>query len=147
MQSTVQEHAEQVDRVSRTSEASAPPVSQPRNLPTQSEAVRVGQSMMRRSWLPKLEEVVTLALGVTEGLLVIRFLLKLLGANPDAAFAAFTYGVTAPLVAPFQGLFLTSASGGYVLEPGTIVALAIYPLVAWLVVRVAWLLSELGRTQ
>ena len=44
------------------------------------------------------------AFGLIEGLIVIRFVLKALGANPSAGFAQF-YGSTNALVWPFVNLF------------------------------------------
>ena len=41
--------------------------------------------------------------GLVEALIAIRVALRLLGANPQNAFASFLYGVTAPLVQPFAG--------------------------------------------
>ncbi|MDQ6857527.1 MAG: YggT family protein [Chloroflexota bacterium] len=72
-------------------------------------------------------------------LLAIRFVLRLLGANAQAGFAQLIYGVTAPLVAPFQGLFGTVQSDASVLESASLVALIVYALVAWLLVKLAWL--------
>jgi hypothetical protein len=77
--------------------------------------------------------------GFIEALLAIRFVLRLLGANADAGFAQLIYGITAPLVAPFQGLFGTVQSDASVLESATLVALIVYALLAWLIVKLAWL--------
>ena len=38
--------------------------------------------------------------GILEGLLGIRFVLGLLGANPTAGFAQFIYRITGPFMAP-----------------------------------------------
>ena len=49
--------------------------------------------------------VITLLFTVLEVLLLIRFALKLLGANPQQPLVAGLYGVTEPLVRPFQGIW------------------------------------------
>jgi hypothetical protein len=73
---------------------------------------------------------------VVSGLLAIRFLLVLLGANTLNAFAAFIYDVTRPLVAPFFGLFNYQAAYGRArFEYETLVAIAVYSLIAWAIVR------------
>ena len=88
-----------------------------------------------------------LIFGVIEALLLIRFVLKALGANPEAGFAQFIYGVTGPLVAPFAGLFGTpQAASGATLELHTLIAVVMYALVAWLLVRLAWLVFGEGRS-
>ncbi len=86
-----------------------------------------------------------LVFGVIEGLLVIRLVLKLLGANPRAGFSDFIYDVTGPFVAPFTAMFNDPASRGSVLELGTIIAIIVYALVAWLVARLIWLVA--GETR
>jgi len=77
--------------------------------------------------------------GFIEVLLAIRFILRLFGANAQAGFAQLIYGVTGPLVAPFQGLFGTVQVEGSVFESQSLVALVVYALVAWLIVKLAWL--------
>ena len=49
--------------------------------------------------------VITLLFTVLEVLLLIRFALKMLGANPQQALVAGLYAITEPLVRPFQGIW------------------------------------------
>ena len=89
--------------------------------------------------------VIYLVLAVTDGLIAIRFALKLLAANPEAGFAQLIYGLTAPLVAPFVGLLGNpSSSGGNQFEVTSLAAMAVYALAAWLLTRIARLV--LNRT-
>jgi uncharacterized membrane protein len=90
-------------------------------------------------------QLVYLIFGLIEGLIAIRFVLKALGANSTAGFAEFIYGITNPLVAPFFGLFGNPSSQGSVLEVHSIVALVVYALLAWLIVRLTWIL--VGETR
>src|SRR4051794_40174217 len=53
----------------------------------------------RRRSSEKLIQAIYLVFGLIETLLVIRFVLRLLAANPQAGFAQFIYNITAPLVA------------------------------------------------
>jgi hypothetical protein len=84
--------------------------------------------------------------GLIEGLIVIRFVLKALGANPNAGFAEFIYGITYPLVLPFVGLFGTPQAQGSVLEIHSIVALIVYALLAWLLGKLAWIIVADNRS-
>lgn len=93
----------------------------------------------RRETASKLQQGIYILFGFLEALLAIRFVLRLLGANAQAGFAQLIYGVTAPMVAPFQGLFGTVQSDASVLESASLVALIVYALVAWLLVKLAWL--------
>ncbi len=82
--------------------------------------------------------VIYIVLAVVDGLIAIRFVLKLLAANPEAGFARLVYGVTAPLVAPFSGLLANPASSsGNQFEVTSLAAMAVYALAAWLLVRIA----------
>lgn len=49
--------------------------------------------------------VVTLLFTVLEVLLLVRFAMKLLGANASQPLVSALYGITEPLVRPFQGIF------------------------------------------
>jgi YggT family protein len=85
----------------------------------------------------RVTEVIYLLFGIIDGLLLIRLVLKLLGANPHAGFASWTYGVTDFLLAPFRGLLPTYASGQTVFELSLIIAILIYSLIALALVRLA----------
>jgi uncharacterized protein YggT (Ycf19 family) len=99
----------------------------------------------RRIAAYRLTQLVYWVFGLIEGLIVIRLILKALGANPSAGFSQFIYGVTAPLVLPFVGLFNNPAYQNSVLELSSIVALIVYALLAWLIAKLVWIL--LGETR
>ncbi len=84
----------------------------------------------------RIQSLVYTLFGLLAGLLAIRFLFAILGANRDNTFANFIYNVTQPLVAPFQGLFnYTFEAGVSRFESETIVAMIVYGLVAWFVIK------------
>src|SRR5258708_1834781 len=68
--------------------------------------------------------------GVIETLLVFRFALKILGANPISPFVSFIYSVSGIFEAPFRGIFRSAVSPGIetvsILEPSTIFAILVY---------------------
>ncbi len=104
------------------------------------ETVTTDPYAARRVGVYRAQQVLYTILTIIEGLLIIRFVLRLLAANAASGFASLIYAITAPLVAPFYGLFPTPAAGnGSVLELYTLVALVIYPLVFWVLVRLIWL--------
>jgi len=74
-------------------------------------------------------------------LIAIRFVLKLLGANP-APFVRFMYDLTWPLVVWFHGIFNTAQEGRSILEPEALVAMAIYALIGWGIVSLIRLMSR-----
>jgi hypothetical protein len=101
-----------------------------------------GQPGEQRAVLARITQLIWFFAGVLEALLGIRFLLKLLAANPDAGFATFVYGITDVFLAPFAGLTATPSASGAVLEISTLVAMLVYGLVAWGIVRLVWILFD-----
>jgi hypothetical protein len=83
--------------------------------------------------------------GALEILLAFRLILKLMGASTASAFVRFIYSVSAIFIWPFEGIFRRAVSEGIetasVLEPSTIVALIVYAVIAWGVVRLVGVLS------
>ena len=88
--------------------------------------------------LAKATQIIWLVTGGLQALIGIRFILRLLAANPQAGFAQFVYGITAVFLVPFTGLFDDPAANGSVLELSSLVAMLVYALFAWGVVRVIW---------
>jgi uncharacterized protein YggT (Ycf19 family) len=83
-------------------------------------------------------EVTYLVFGIIEGLLAIRLVLKLLGANPLAGFTTFIYGVSDFFMAPFRNLLPavgTGGSSGAVLETSVVIAIIVYALIGWVLAR------------
>lgn len=79
-----------------------------------------------------LARIITFIGGVLLVVLTLRFILVLLGANPNNAFADFIYSISYPFVAPFFGLFSYELEYGVSrLELSTIVAIAVYALVIY----------------
>lgn len=74
-------------------------------------------------------------LGVLEALLVFRFMLKILGANPQAGFTTFIYNTTAPFASPFLNVFQISRVEGSILEWTTLLAMAVYWLIAFAIIK------------
>jgi hypothetical protein len=72
--------------------------------------------------------------GVIETLLLFRFMLKILGANPGSPFVSFIYSLSGMFVAPFRGIFRTAVAEGIetssVFEPATLFAFLVYLVVA-----------------
>jgi len=77
--------------------------------------------------------VIVLLFTVLEVLLLLRFVLKLFGANANQPLVSGLYGVTEPLVRPFQGIF-PEPSGPPVLDLAALLSVAFFFLIAALVV-------------
>jgi uncharacterized protein YggT (Ycf19 family) len=73
-------------------------------------------------------QVVWYVLGLIETLLVFRFVLKLLGANPESSFSVAMYSITHFLVAPFVTVFRVNLTESGAFEWTTILAMLVYYL-------------------
>ena len=89
----------------------------------------------RRTQVLNSRQAIFLLFGILEALLGIRFVLGLLAANPTAGFAQLIYGMTAPFLAPFVGLFGQPDFGGMVFEWNALIAIVVYALLAGLLVK------------
>jgi hypothetical protein len=96
----------------------------------------------RRQALFQVTRIVWSFLVLLEVLLGLRFVLKLIAANPDSGFAAFMYGITGFFIAPFAGLIGTPTSGGMILEVTTLIAMAVYALIFWGIVSVIRIVAD-----
>ena len=94
----------------------------------------------RRVFTFKATQLVWLLFGILEGLIGLRFLLKLIGANPESPFADFIYGFTDLFLLPFSGLTGTPSAGNMVLEISSLIAMAVYALLAWGLERLIWVI-------
>lgn len=88
----------------------------------------------------KATQLVWLFLGILEGLLALRFVLKLIAANPDSPISVFIYGFTNLFLLPFSGLTATPSAGAMVLELSTMIAMVVYGLIAWAIERIIWVI-------
>jgi len=75
-------------------------------------------------------QIIWYIVGVLEALLVFRFVLKLLSANPTAGFTSFIYTISQPFAAPFLNVFKITRVEGSVFEWTTLLAMLVYWLIA-----------------
>jgi len=65
--------------------------------------------------------------GALEVLLLFRLVFKMTGADSTSGFVSFIYNVTNIFVAPYAG---------FVFEPGTLFAMAVYAVLAWGIAKI-----------
>lgn len=96
-------------------------------------------------------QVVWYILSVVEALLAFRFILRLIAANPAAGFTDFIYTVTQPLVQPFSNIVRTARIEGNtvasVVDWNILIAMAVYWLLAWAVVRLFFMGRPVSETE
>ena len=83
--------------------------------------------------------------GVLEILLAFRLVFKLAGANPVSPFVSMIYAISKPFILPFEGIFHRGYTQGVetasILEPSTLVAIVVYAILAWGIVKLISILS------
>jgi hypothetical protein len=86
-------------------------------------------------------------LGLPEVVLALRFVLKLMGANPNSGFTILIYGLTERFTSLFTGLVTRSISGEADFEIATLIAMAIYAQLFCGIVTVSLILTDRFRTR
>ena len=107
----------------------------PKDTTPETGALGINQATLRR--VTSLIELGTLIVNSMIGL---RFLLKLLAANPNNIFAQVVYFFTAPFLAVFIGLTTTPSFQGIEIEFYDLIAIMVYFILSWVVVRLLWIL-------
>lgn len=90
--------------------------------------------------LRRITSLIQLGFGVLNGLIGLRFLLKLMAANPVNPFASLIYFVTSPFLWMFQGLTRTPAFEGIEIEFFSLIAIVVYSLLGWVIIQLMWIL-------
>ncbi len=99
------------------------------------------QRELRLAGLRRTQRIIYFIASAIAVLILLRFVLLALGANPENAFANFIYGVSGVFVAPFNTLFGDPTLGRSVFEISSLVAIAVYYLLAWGIAKIVTLVS------
>jgi hypothetical protein len=113
-----------------TNVAGRPVVARRRTVVTRDPAFRVVQ-------------MVWFLLGLVEGIVGLRVIFRAVAAQ-HVGFVTFINGLSAPLVAPFQGITADYVHRGTVVEIGSLIAMVIYLLAAYLVVKLVRIVTAPG---
>jgi uncharacterized protein YggT (Ycf19 family) len=88
----------------------------------------------------RLTGLIHFGFNVLNGLIVLQFLLKLIGANSANPFVDFIYTITAPFLRAFQSPALTWSIRGVEFEFFAWIAIAVYTLIGLIIIDLIWLL-------
>lgn len=85
------------------------------------------------------EYLVYFFFGALEILLTFRLVLKVMGASVSSGFVNLVYGLSGIFILPFEGIFRRWFNQGAettsVLEPSALVAIIVYSVIAWGIVK------------
>jgi|GEM_PF-297017 len=92
-------------------------------------------------------QVIWYILGIIEVVLAFRVLLKLLGANTYSGFTSFIYAISSPFASPFAGILGISGASGMILEWSTLIAMAVYAVLAYGIVALFQMVKPTNKTE
>jgi hypothetical protein len=81
-----------------------------------------------------------LGLGMLNGLIGLRFILKLVAADPANPLVGSIYSITTPFLWVFQSLAHIPFFRNTDVELFSMIAILVYPLIGWLVMQLMWTL-------
>lgn len=113
---------------------------QSRSIRPQSTSPETGAYGINQATLRRVTGLIELGTLIVNSAIGIRFLLKLMAANPDNAFAQLVYFFTSPFLFIFVDLTRTPSFDGIVIEFYDLIAIMVYFVLAWVVVRLIWIL-------
>jgi len=97
----------------------------------------MGQDRNAKYVIAKTIDYIRWALLALELLFILRFVLKLIGADPFNPFAQFLYGLTGFFLYPFEGIVPNTKLGTHgvaVFEWSTLIGMAVYGIIIWILV-------------
>jgi len=93
-----------------------------------------------------IEYIIYFIFGLLNILLAFRFILKLTGASTSSIFVNFIYDLSRVLILPFEGIFNRGSAqimeSTSIFEPATIVAIIVYAILAWGIVKLIKIFSK-----
>lgn len=93
-----------------------------------------------REALYKVSQFIWLLFGGLEALIGFRVLLLLIGANPGNWFTAFVYQLSEVFLWPFRNIVANPAFQNHVFELTSLIAMLVYALIGWAIVRLIWVI-------
>ncbi len=91
---------------------------------------------IRLAGVRRIQRIIYFIASAIAIVILLRFILLVLGANADNAFANFIYGLSGVFVAPFTTLFGEPTFGNSVIEISSLIAIAVYYLIAWGIAKI-----------
>lgn len=112
---------------------------------TVQQVQQVQQLPIEMSYISTISNLIYFLFGLLETGLIFRLMLKLTGASQTSGFVSFIYGFTEVFTRPFEGIFRRSMIDGLqaepVFEPSTFIAIIVYAVVAFGIVKLVQILS------
>lgn len=92
-------------------------------------------------------QIIWYILGIIEIILAFRVLLKLMNASIQSGFTSFIYSISNPFALPFAGIFGITEISEMVFEWSTLIAMAVYAIVAYGLVALFQLVKPTSKEE
>lgn len=103
--------------------------------------------MNNEQTLYKTTRVIWYVFYALEALLLFRFVLKLLSANAEAGFTKLIYTLSSFPLSPFRLVFGTDNVGGSIFEWSTVLAMLVYWVAAWGIIKLIVMVRPLNERE
>jgi hypothetical protein len=101
----------------------------------------------RMNVLDRTARIIYFVMGFLEVLLALRFLFRIIGADPNNGLVNFIYNLTGVFVGPFNGIFNDqSLQRGNVIEVSTLLAMAMYAILTYGIIQLLYLVLTPSRS-
>jgi hypothetical protein len=101
----------------------------------------------RMNGLDRTARIIYFLMGFLEVVLAMRFLFRIIGADPNNGLVNFIYNFTGVFVGPFNGIFNDqSLQRGNVIEVSTLLAMAMYAILTYGIIQLLYLVLTPNRS-
>lgn len=100
-----------------------------------------------RMMIGKVTRVIYVFALLLEMVIGFRVILKLIAANSANDFAEMIFRLSHPFVRPFLGLTVSPSIGSVVLEIPSVIAMIVYWIIAWALIRLIWVVLLPARAR
>lgn len=94
--------------------------------------------VIKEGILRRITGLTQLGLGMLNGLIGLRLILKLVAADPTNPLVGVIYSITTPFLWVFQSLAHIPFFRNTDVELFSLIAILVYPLIGWLIMQLMW---------
>ena len=87
-------------------------------------------------------DIIYYLLWIIELVLMLRFVLKIMGANSSNAIIAFVYSISSIFMGVFKGVFGNVSIGNMIIEPSVLLAMVFYAIAAYVIVSLLRIVGQ-----
>jgi hypothetical protein len=141
----IEENVEKVTTVSSEAPAQVTETTTKVTPPTHTESPQ--KVFEEKKAIFRMYQLIWYVLAIVETLIIFRFILLALGANPLSGFVSLVYSLSAPLTLPFSGILPQTIRGSLVIDWSSVIAMVVYALIAFGAAHMFQMIKPVSRTE